>query len=206
MNAPRPARVRFLVPALVAAAFLIALVWMFRRDDAAKGAEPSGRPRTERAATTSSGDAPPPPPLPAQRMPSPPAEEPTTPPLAAKSLHDRLGGRSALHALAGRLLGVVQTNDVIMANVNLRAVLGTLDARLLHDHVTNFLCKETGGPCQYTGRTMKDSHAHLKITSAEWDAMIDDLAVVLTDMEVPPREAQELMELIGALEDEIVTR
>ncbi len=203
MSASRPARVRFLVPALVAAALLIALVWMFRRDDAAKGAAPSGQPRMERADTTGGAEARQPP---TQRLPKPPAEGSRTPPLAAKSLHDRLGGRSALHALAGRLLGVVQTNDVIMANVNLRAVLPTLDARLLHDHITNFLCKTTGGPCQYTGRTMKDSHAHLKITSAEWDAMIDDLAVVLTDLEVPPREAQELMELVDALEDEIVTR
>lgn len=204
MNEPRTARARFLVPALVAVALVIVAVWLFRRNDAARGAEPSGQPRAEREDEPVRGEAPPPPPT--QRMTRPPAEEATTPPPAAASLHDRLGGRSALHALAGKLLDVVQRNEVIMANVNLRAVLATVDARLLHDHITNFLCKATGGPCQYTGRTMKDSHAHLKITSAEWDAMIDDLAVVLVDLEVPAREAQELMELIGALEDDIVTR
>lgn len=34
--------------------------------------------------------------------------------------------------------------------------------------VTEMVCWATGEPQKYTGRLMKDSHAHLKITAAEF--------------------------------------
>ncbi|MGZ8459872.1 MAG: globin domain-containing protein [Candidatus Deferrimicrobiaceae bacterium] len=34
------------------------------------------------------------------------------------------------------------------------------------------VCQATGGPCQYHGRGMKESHAHLNITEREWDRMV----------------------------------
>jgi len=34
--------------------------------------------------------------------------------------------------------------------------------------VTEIVCWTTGGPQKYTGKSMRDSHEHLKITSEEW--------------------------------------
>lgn len=41
--------------------------------------------------------------------------------------------------------------------------------------VTEMVCWATGGSQQYTGRSMSDSHRHLLITAAEWEAFVDDL-------------------------------
>jgi hemoglobin len=36
-------------------------------------------------------------------------------------------------------------------------------------------CQAAGGPQQYSGRSMGDSHRHLEITEEEWAAFMDDL-------------------------------
>src|SRR5262249_31809316 len=36
------------------------------------------------------------------------------------------------------------------------------------------ICWATGGPQNYTGRSMSESHKHLKITESEWDAFCKD--------------------------------
>jgi hypothetical protein len=45
-------------------------------------------------------------------------------------------------------------------------------AAYLKYHVTALVCQATGGPCQYHGRAMRDSHAHLAITEREWERMV----------------------------------
>lgn len=71
--------------------------------------------------------------------------------------------------------------------------------------VTSMVCQATGGPCKYTGRGMKESHAHLNITETEWDRMLVIFKEVLGKHLVPAEEQQELLEIVGSTKDEIVT-
>jgi hemoglobin len=36
------------------------------------------------------------------------------------------------------------------------------------------VCSATGGPQNYTGRSMSESHKHLKVTESEWAAFCKD--------------------------------
>jgi hemoglobin len=71
-------------------------------------------------------------------------------------------------------------------------------------HVTAMVCEVSGGPCKYTGRTMKESHHHLKISQAEWDAMVVDFKATLNKFKVPQREQQELITIVGSTKNDIV--
>jgi truncated hemoglobin YjbI len=42
----------------------------------------------------------------------------------------------------------------------------------------------TSGPQRLTGRSMKDSHQHLMITAAEWEAFLDDLQQTLDKLPI----------------------
>ena len=53
--------------------------------------------------------------------------------------------------------------------------LSTDSKTKVRQHVIDFLCKATGGPCAYTGRDMKLVHTGLGITKAEWDASVQHL-------------------------------
>jgi hemoglobin len=62
----------------------------------------------------------------------------------------------------------------------------------------------SGGPQKYTGRSMRDSHAHLNITPKEWDAFMDDLQQTLDKFKVPPAEQEELRAIVQSTYGDIV--
>jgi len=66
------------------------------------------------------------------------------------------------------------------------------------------VCQATGGPCQYHGREMKESHAHLNITEQDWDRMVTLFKGVLAKHRVPEKETQELLDIIGSTKADIV--
>ena len=71
-------------------------------------------------------------------------------------------------------------------------------------HVTALVCAATGGPCTYTGRTMKESHAQLNINEAQWQAMVVDFRKTLDKFKVPSREQEELIVIVGSTKKDIV--
>ena len=71
-------------------------------------------------------------------------------------------------------------------------------------HVTAQVCQATGGPCQYHGRGMKESHAHLNITESEWERMVTIFKEVLAKHSVPEQETQELLDIVGSTKSDIV--
>jgi hemoglobin len=193
MSQFKSARVGIAVLAIAVIAGVGLLLWVSRSDDTATGAEAGARSQEERARTPApelekGGDE--------------AAGQTKVPPPAGEALHDRIGGREAIHAMIGKLLEAVQRNQVIMANEKVREAAKRVNVRKLHQRITNYLCKEAGGPCKYTERPMKEYLAQLELTSAEWDALDEELVAILAEMKVPESEAQELMALIDALEDD----
>jgi len=70
--------------------------------------------------------------------------------------------------------------------------------------VTEMVCWATGGPQKYTGKSMADSHAHLRTTSAEWEAFLDDFQQTLDRFAVPADEQAELKAIVHSTRSDIV--
>ncbi|MBI5757759.1 MAG: group 1 truncated hemoglobin, partial [Planctomycetales bacterium] len=70
--------------------------------------------------------------------------------------------------------------------------------------VTEMVCWATGGPQQYSGRTMRDSHEHLDITEGEWVSFLDDLHQTFNAFQVPEAERQELLAIVNSTKSDIV--
>jgi hemoglobin len=66
------------------------------------------------------------------------------------------------------------------------------------------VCWATGGPQKYTGRSTKDSHQHLMITAAEWEAFLDDLQQTLDKFAVPQAEQAEIKAIVDSTRADIV--
>jgi len=66
------------------------------------------------------------------------------------------------------------------------------------------ICQASGGPCTYTGRDMKTTHAGMRITSEEFDALVGDLVATLSQFKVPEREKKELLGALGPMKKDIV--
>lgn len=123
-----------------------------------------------------------------------------------KSLYDRLGGVYAIATVVDDFIDRLLVNDVLNANPAIKEARDRVPRAGLKYRVTEMVCMATGGPCKYTGRTMKESHKHLNITEKEWDAMVADFKVTLNKFNVPEKEQNELITVVGSTKKDIVTR
>ena len=126
-------------------------------------------------------------------------------PEAYPSLYDRLGGIYPIAAVVDDFIERIMADPILAANPVIDEAHERITSAGFKYYVTEFVCSVIGGPQQYTGRSMVDSHAHLKITSKEWDAFVFDFEQSLYKFSIPARERDELVALMGSLEGEIVT-
>lgn len=127
-------------------------------------------------------------------------------PPPAKSLYDRLGGAYPISVVVDSFIELLLVNDVLNANPAIKAARDRVPAAGLKFHVTALVCQQTGGPCKYTGRGMKESHVHLNISEKEWQAMLSDFRRILNNYRVPAKEQQELIAIVESTKKDIVVR
>jgi hemoglobin len=120
------------------------------------------------------------------------------------SLYDRLGGLAPISVVVSDFIDALVPDTVLNANPAIDAARKRVPAPYLKYHVTAMVCQATGGPCQYQGRPMKESHAHLNITEQEWDRMVTLLKEVLAEHRIPAKETRELVDIIGSTKADIV--
>ncbi|HEX9773649.1 MAG TPA: group 1 truncated hemoglobin [Steroidobacteraceae bacterium] len=121
-----------------------------------------------------------------------------------RSLYDRLGGAYPISAVVDTFIELLLVNDTLNANPAINAARQRIPAAGLKFHVATLVCQHTGGPCTYTGRGMKESHAHLNISEKEWQAMLADFRRVLNNYGVPATEQQELVAIVESTKKDIV--
>ncbi|TMF26064.1 MAG: group 1 truncated hemoglobin [Chloroflexi bacterium] len=114
------------------------------------------------------------------------------------SLYERLGRIESIGAVVEDFRDRVARDDRIKQKFA-RTDLGRL-TRMLIDQV----CQAAGGPCTYTGRSMKDAHAGMGVTSGEFDALVGDLVATLNQFRVGKTEQGELLGVLGPLKPDIV--
>ena len=115
-----------------------------------------------------------------------------------KSLFDRLGGLDAINAVTESWVARVGGDD----RANAKFV--RTDIARLKKEVADQLCEVTGGPCAYTGRTMRDTHAGMKTTAGEFEVVMQHLGATLDELNVAKPEQDELVELLRPMRDDIV--
>jgi len=114
------------------------------------------------------------------------------------SLYDRLGGVDAITAVARAFEDRAGKDD----RINQKFARTNLD-RLSKEFVDQ-LCQDTGGPCTYTGLSMKQAHTNMGVTNGEFDAFMEDLVAVLDDFKVGKAEQDELLSLLRPMRTDIV--
>ncbi len=121
-----------------------------------------------------------------------------------KSLYERLGGIHSIATVVDEFIEALLVNDVLNANPKIKEARERVPKAGLKFLVTELVCEATGGPCKYSGRSMKEAHKNLDITGKEWDAMAADFKKVLDKFKVPEKEQKELFDIVGATKSDIV--
>jgi hemoglobin len=121
-----------------------------------------------------------------------------------KTLYDRLGGLMPISVVVSDFIDALVVDDVLNANPAIDAARKRVPASYLKYHVTALVCNVTGGPCEYHGRGMKESHVHMNITEREWDRMVTVFKGILAKHGVPAKETEELVAIVGSTKADIV--
>jgi hemoglobin len=122
------------------------------------------------------------------------------------SLYDRLGGTYAIATVVDEFIERLLVDDMLNANPKIRAARDRVPKAGLKYRVTALVSQVTGGPEQYTGRSMKEAHAHLDISEKEWDELVRVFVSVLDKYKVPKAEQDELLGIVGSTKGDIVTK
>jgi hemoglobin len=124
-----------------------------------------------------------------------------------RSLYERLGGRPGINRVVDAFIDALHSNETLnRQNPKLAAAHSRVDLPDLKQKVADLICKMASGPCRYTGRSMKESHANLDITEADWAVASQDLVAVLNRLNIGRAEQEDLYALLGSTKPDIVTR
>ena len=122
------------------------------------------------------------------------------PALADASLYVRLGGKEA----------IAKVVDLFVANVaadaRINAFFANTDIPRLKQMLVDQICDAASGgtECKYTGRSMKESHAGMGVKKEHFDALVEDLVKALDTAGVGQREKDELLSVLGPMQEDIV--
>jgi len=120
------------------------------------------------------------------------------------TLYERLGGVYSIATVVDDLIDRVRSDPRLNANPRVDEAHHRVSPAGFKYLVTELVCWAAGGPQQYTGRSMRDSHHHLLITATGWDAFLDDVQQTLDKFEVPQAEQEELKALVASTRVDIV--
>jgi hemoglobin len=116
------------------------------------------------------------------------------------SLYSRLGGKAAIR------LVVEDFVQNVAEDRRINGFFGTTNIPRLKRLLVEQICQASGGPCRYSGRSMRAAHRGLGIGNADFNALVQDLGRSLNKYGVPAREQRELTAILLPLKREIVTR
>jgi len=122
---------------------------------------------------------------------------------SAPTLYKRVGGYDAIAAVTDDFIGR------LAGDKQLERFFGGVSAdsqKKLRQHVVDQLCEATGGPCIYTGRTMKTSHTGLGISESDWQLAVKHLVATLDKFKVSEKEKGELLAIASSLKADIVEK
>ena len=117
---------------------------------------------------------------------------------ARATLYVRLGGESGVAAIANSLIDRTAADPVAgrsFEGSNLKRI-----KRLLAEQ----LCAMSGGPCRYTGDSMREVHAGLHISEAEFYRMVDILRGILHERDIDQRSENELLAMLAPMKRDVV--
>ena len=122
------------------------------------------------------------------------------------SLYERLGGVYAIAAVVDDFINRIMDDSRLNANPKVDEAHHRISKAGFKYLVTEQVCWAAGGPQRYTGKSMRDSHAHLDITEFEWQSFLDDLHQTFDKFDVPAAERAELLAIVESTKSDIVLK
>ena len=115
-----------------------------------------------------------------------------------ETIYHQLGKREAIAAVVDRFY------ERVLADPRLNHYFDAVELHELRAHQTAFLSAATGGPDTYTGASMREAHAHLDLTPADFEGVAIHLQETLYEFDVDPENVDAVIDTVASLRPEIL--
>lgn len=123
------------------------------------------------------------------------------PALAADDpLYTELGGKGGLATIAKF------TTANFLADPRIKATFDNTNMERFEKLLGEQFCVVAGGPCIYTGRSMKDAHKALGLGNADFNAVVEDLQDAMDKAGVPFAAQNRFLARLAPMQHDIVTK
>jgi hemoglobin len=123
---------------------------------------------------------------------------------ASPTLYERLGGVNNIAVIIDDVIERSYVDEVFKANPMIEEAHKRYPKAAYKYNATALACMVMGGPQKYTGRSLKDSHQHLKITETEWQELKKIFKDSMTSFKVPEKEQNEILGIIESTKGEVL--
>jgi hemoglobin len=117
---------------------------------------------------------------------------------AEPSLYFRMGGQAVIDAI------VAETIDQVAADPHLNQSFEGTNLKRIKRLLAEQICDLTGGPCHYSGDTMRQVHAGHHISEAEFYGLVQIMRDAMLAQHVALRERNELLALLAPVKRQVV--
>jgi hemoglobin len=121
----------------------------------------------------------------------------------SETIFDKIGGEAAVDAAVDIFYRKVLTDDTI------NDFFDTVDMDAQHAKQKAFLTMVFGGPNNYSGRDLREGHAHLVakgLNDDHFNAVAGHLQATLEELNVPGDLIIEVMTIAGSTRDDVLNR
>ncbi|HEY8944429.1 MAG TPA: group 1 truncated hemoglobin [Polyangiaceae bacterium] len=116
----------------------------------------------------------------------------------ATTLYERIGGEAAVDAAVDVFYRKVLSDDRISHYFD------SVDMDRQRTKQKAFLTFAFGGPNAYTGRDMRAAHASMKLSQADFDAVMENLGATLKELQVPDELIAEAAGIALSVKDQVL--
>lgn len=114
------------------------------------------------------------------------------------ALFDDLGGMSGIENIVDGFLVRLGSDPRIAAHFI------DVDPVRFREKLIEQFCAESGGGCEYTGDSMKDSHAGMNVTHTDFNALVEDLIAAMEAEDVSVSAQNRLLKRLAPMSKDII--
>lgn len=96
--------------------------------------------------------------------------------------------------------------EIMLKNPQLRPFFINANQDRVKRQLVEQFCVILGGDCTYTGRNMRESHSHMGIDRADFNALVEDLQIAMNRQGIPFRSQNKLLAELAPMHREIITQ
>ena len=115
-----------------------------------------------------------------------------------QTLYEKFGGHDGIAQV------VESFYETVLVHPDVAPFFAETNMKKQKEHQTNFVSFCLGGPNKYSGRNMREAHAHMKLTDKEFNVIAELLAAALKKHGASSEDIDSVLKVVATTHDDVL--